>query len=138
MLQFKDSKLTAEWHDAKLRPELRVIVLAANGYAELRYERSLVVSSIYRTPEDNAALHSKSFTHPEWRAVDCSAHGFERVKPALVDWTQEEFDDIGSFVNNLLDTGFGSIMPVCYSEKHGTGKHLHFQVAKGNPPKFRS
>ncbi|MDQ3917702.1 MAG: hypothetical protein M3348_04440 [Acidobacteriota bacterium] len=107
-----------EWNDARLSSRVRNIVLEAAAYAEQTYGWSFTLSSIYRTPAEDAAL-SASGIHIYWRAVDVRIKG----RP------QSQINDVADYINGryVYDPARPN-MKVCFKEPHGTGPHAHYQV----------
>lgn len=118
-LKFKDARLAREWEDKRLSDFLREIVsyLAEQRYSLLRIDS--IVTSIYRTKQENVALDAGSQTHPEWRAVDV------RVAPEfLVDEMGLRTQLLKRYPTDLKR------MPRVSPLDHGTALHFHIQETR--------
>lgn len=118
-LRFKTDRIAKEWNDPKLGEFLRRVVL---DVAERRWtllKVDTVVTSIYRTRQENQAVGAGSQTHPEWRAVDV------RVAPEFL--TEEM--RIRLAINEKYPTGVRG-MPRVPPLDHGTALHYHVQRAR--------
>ena len=81
-------RLEQEWNDAKLAPMVKSIVNDAAQYAKTKWNWDFVITSIYRTPAEDAALHASGI-HVDWRAVDVRTR----------DETQQAIDDVADYIN---------------------------------------
>ena len=118
MLRFVSERVEREWDDQRLSREVKEIVTEASDYAERRWGWNFTVTSIYRTPREDAALRASGI-HVDWRAVDVRTRGQSR----------EAVDDVTRYINNRWV--YDSTRPhlkVCFAEPHGTGPHGHYQV----------
>lgn len=117
---FKTPRQQREWADSAtspLAPVVRQIVVLASAYALQRWNWTFLITEIYRTPEEDAALGGHG-VHPAWRAVDVHADG----------WDDPKLLDVSNYVNGLwIYDPTRPKMNVCDSEPHGTGPHAHFQ-----------
>jgi len=111
-------RLEQEWNDTKLASNIRQIVDDAAGYAKTTHNWDFVITSIHRTPAEDAALHASGI-HIEWRAVDMRTR----------DQKQEAIDDVAHYVNKKY--AYDPTRPhlkVCFKEMHGSAAHAHYQV----------
>lgn len=118
MINFVSKRVEKEWNDERLSERVRDIVQEAAAYAEEKYGWNFTLTSIYRTPAEDAAL-SASGIHVYWRAVDVRIKG----RP------QSEVNGVADYINGryVYDPARPA-MKVCFKEPHGTGPHGHFQV----------
>lgn len=118
MLKFVSARQEREWNDSKLAPRVKEIVIQAAEYAEEKWGWNFTITSIYRTPAEDAALRASGI-HVGWRAVDVRTRGQR----------QEVIDDVTRFINSkwAYDPSRPH-MKVCFAEPHGTGPHGHYQV----------
>jgi hypothetical protein len=120
-MKFKNEsakRLEEEWKDARLEPMVKTIVEDAASYAEKKHRWEFVITSIHRTPAEDAALHASGI-HVEWRAVDVRTS----------DRKQGEINRVAEYVNEkyVYDAARPN-MKVCFTEPHGNGVHAHYQV----------
>jgi hypothetical protein len=118
VLRFVSERTEREWNDPRLSNTVKQIVTEASEYAEERWGWNFVITSIYRTPQEDAALHASGI-HVDWRAVDVRTRGR----------SQTAIGDVTSYINGRwhYDPSRPNLK-VCFSEPHGTGPHGHFQV----------
>lgn len=111
-------RLEAEWNSSKLAPMVRQIVEDAAEYAKNKWNWDFVVTSIFRTVAEDAALHASGI-HVGWRAIDIRTN----------DQDQQAINDVADYVNQKYQ--YDPTRPsykVCFKEAHGTGVHAHYQV----------
>lgn len=118
MLRFVSERVEREWNNERLSSKVREIVTEASEYAEERWGWNFTITSIYRTPAEDAALHASGI-HVDWRAVDVRTRGQR----------QEVIDDVTRHINRkwVYDPSRPHLK-VCFAEPHGTGPHGHYQV----------
>lgn len=112
-----DTRLAREWHS--LHPMLLDVALAL---LEAWPAPELVVTSIYRTPEENEAVGAATTVHSQMphRAMDVRVRNLEEGgAPAAL--------------ARLLNTRFvydpsRQALSVAVAKLHGTGPHIHLQV----------
>lgn len=118
MINFVSQRVEKEWKDERLSKRLRDIVSEAAAYAEEKYGWNFTLTSIYRTPAEDAALNASGI-HVYWRAVDVRIKG----RP------QSEVNGVADYINGrYVYDHLRPAMKVCFKEPHGTGPHGHFQV----------
>ena len=118
MLRFATDRVRREWDNSRLAPKVKQVVTEAAEYAEEHWNWNLTITSIYRTPAEDAALRASGI-HVDWRAVDVRTRG----------QCQDAIDDVTRYINRRWT--YDSTRPnlkVCFSEPHGTGPHAHYQV----------
>ena len=118
-LRFKDERLAREWNSRYLSEWLRGVVLDLAERRHTLLKVDTVVTSIYRSRQENLAVGAGSQTHPEWRAVDV------RVAPEFL--TEEM--RIRVALNEKYPTGVRS-MPRVPPLDHGTALHYHVQETR--------
>lgn len=117
-LTFASLREEQEWDDPRLPLELRTIVAEAANHAFVTWGWLPCVTSIFRTPEENAAAEAKTTIHCLWRAVDLRTRNAEQTWiDALTQWVNEQW---------AYDPARPRL-PVAYSAPHGNGPHLHVQ-----------
>ena len=118
MLKFVSERQEREWNDSKLSRRVKEIVLEAAAYAEQKWGWNFTITSIHRTPAEDAALNASGI-HVDWRAVDVRTRGQK----------QTVVDDVARYINGRW--AYDPARPhlkVCFKEAHGTGPHGHYQV----------
>jgi hypothetical protein len=117
-MQFVSARQEQEWNDPKLSSRVKEIVNEAAEYAQQHHNWPFTITSIYRTPAEDAALNGHG-VHPAWRAVDVRNKDQSDAANAAVT----------SYINGrwIYDPARPAFQ-VCFSEPHGTGKHAHYQV----------
>ncbi len=117
-MRFKSDKEKQEWNDSRLSTVLKQVVTDASEYARKKWDWEFTVTSIYRTPQEDAVLQG-SGVHSLWRAVDV------RTK----DQKTEAVNDVAEYINKrwIYDPQRPALK-VCFKEPHGTAVHAHFQV----------
>ncbi len=111
-------RLEKEWKDPKLAKAVKDMVENVAKYAKKKWKWQFVITSIFRTPEEDAALQASGI-HGAWRAVDVRT----------MDQKEEAINDVANYANTKwqYDPQRPS-MNVCFKEVHGNGVHAHFQV----------
>lgn len=117
-MKYKAKRIENEWKDSKMSETLKKIVDEAAKYAKKEWKWDFFLTSIYRTPEEDAALHASGI-HTFWRAVDV------RTK----DQKKEAVEGVSDYINErwVYDPKRPN-MKVCFKEPHGNNIHAHFQV----------
>jgi lysozyme len=117
MIQFGSDRIRNEWNNVLLNPVVKTIVNEAATYANARWQWDFFITSIYRTPQEDAALGGSGI-HVAWRAVDARSS----TAPAGA------LQDVTDYINGrwTYDPARPTLK-VCFSEPHGTGPHMHFQ-----------
>ena len=117
-MRFVSERVEREWKSSKLDTRLKNIVTDVAEYAKERWNWEFTITSIYRTPQEDAALQASGI-HCDWRAVDVRTRGRSAA----------EIEDIARYANSRWQ--YDPRRPrlkVCFKEVHGTGPHAHFQV----------
>jgi len=76
MIQFKTPRIEVEFKELFNRNRrLYQLILVAGQYSEFEFRKEVTITSLYRTPEENAALYAPnvepiSKPHTIWQAVD--------------------------------------------------------------------
>ena len=112
------SRLENEWNNPKLAPMVKEIVIDAAEYAKEKWNWDFVITSIRRTPAEDARLHASGI-HVDWRAVDMRTR----------DQSQQAIDDVANHINKKY--AYDPTRPhlkVCFKEIHGNAAHAHYQV----------
>lgn len=117
-MKFASERVRHEWDSPNLHPMAREIANEAGLHARMLYEWEFVLTSIFRTHEEDRALDA-SGVHPAWRAVDVRTR----------DVPPEQATSIGEWINaNWQYDPARPKMQCCVYKPHGTGPHLHVQV----------
>ena len=117
-MRFLKERQEREWNDARLSRRVKEIVEEAAAYAAETWNWNFTITSIFRTPAEDAALNASGI-HVDWRAVDVRTRGM----------SQEAIRDVTRFINRRwVYDPTRPHLKVCFSEPHGTGPHGHFQV----------
>ena len=119
VITFASHRQEREWQDERLPQLLRDIVTDAAEYAFDRYGWIFVLTSIFRTIEENEAALAKTTIHCVYRAIDV------RTKTAKQEW----IDDVGKRTNSMWQYDpKRPLIPVAYWGPHGDGSHIHYQI----------
>ena len=117
-MKFVSARVEAEWQNRKLDARLRDIVIDVATYAKKRWRWEFTLTSIYRTPEEDAALEASGI-HCEWRAVDVRTRGRRA----------EAVEDVARYTNaKWVYDPKRPRLKVCFKEPHGSAPHAHFQI----------
>jgi hypothetical protein len=117
-MEFKTSRIEDEWNSNKLSALLKQIVNDAAAHAKEKFDWDFVLTSIFRTAQEDAELHASGI-HTFWRAVDV------RTK----DQEQAAVNGVADFINNkYIYDPHRPGMKVCFKEPHGNNVHAHFQI----------
>ena len=117
-LRFRSQRLEDEFFGPNVHSVVRMIVLEAAEHALEAHGWLFDVTSCLRTAEEDRAAGGHGI-HVTGRAVDVGARAIpDTLVKAVTDWVNArwQYDPVRP---NLT---------VCYSEPHGTGPHMHFQV----------
>src|SRR5215216_4099443 len=118
MLRFASPRQEGEWNDSRLDRKVKEIVTEASDYAEQQWGWRFTITSIFRTPAEDAALHASGI-HVDWRAVDVRTRG---LSGSVV-------SDVTNYINGRwVYDPTRPHLKVCFAEPHGTGPHGHYQV----------
>lgn len=124
MINFKTKKEEIEY--AKLgghNPTLKALIVDVGEFTQLMYGKPVVITSIFRYPEEQAELYKQSqvkvtkSAHTAWRAVDLRSRTF----------TPEEIKRICEYLNLKYKNANGK--PVAFCHKiDGNAEHFHLQL----------
>lgn len=124
-LQTKTPRIERELSDLRDKnPGLFYVVMAANVFMEGRFGKSLTVTCIFRTPEENTALYTPN-PEPTWRPHTV----WEGVDLRTKDLTQLEKDSLTGFLTQFrVYRG----KKVCFKIHTiaGNVEHAHVQMEK--------
>ncbi|HEX8127891.1 MAG TPA: hypothetical protein VF527_02240 [Pyrinomonadaceae bacterium] len=117
-MKFVSARQEREWNNPKLAKRVKEIVTEAAEYAQEKWGWEFTITSIHRTPAEDAALRASGI-HVDWRAVDVRTRGHK----------QTVIDDVTNHINRrwAYDPARPH-MKVCFAEPHGSGPHGHYQV----------
>lgn len=118
-LYYQTQRLSVE--SLSLAPQLREVVALVKVVAGALGWEKIVVTSIFRTLEENRKAKAKSLVHVTrpHRAMDLRTYD---VSPKTVAAVTDEVNRV--FVYDPNRPGF----PVAISRPHGNGPHIHLQV----------
>lgn len=118
IIDFRDDRVREEWASGKLDPLLTSIFLYAARYASDFLHHTLLVTCIWRSEAEDAALGG-SGVHKQWRGIDVHADT----------WADPHANAVAAWVNQRwIYDPLRPSMKVALWEPHGTGPHLHFQT----------
>lgn len=106
-----------------MSPLLKVILVDLDNFSQVAFDgQQLLVTSIYRTPEEDKALKGSGIhaTIP-FRAADVRANS----------WTDPEITTLADRTNFLFQ--YDQARPhllVALFKPHGVGAHCHFQICE--------
>lgn len=114
---FVSPRLESEWTDPRLWLMVKQMVEQAAAYALAQYGWEFTITSIHRTPEEDAALDA-SGVHVAWRAIDVRTR----------DVPEAQVKDVGRWINERYWYDPKRLALQCAVWKpHGSGPHLHLQ-----------
>jgi len=118
----------------KLHPLVQNILDNVLIYISLRFKAPVEgrITSTVSTLEEDVFLHRKSTTHLEGRAFDLSVKGLtdEQILEMKIAFTQ-----VAGHLGALDST---TLLPkLIVDHDAGTGRHLHFQIAKNVAQNFK-
>lgn len=125
-MEYKSSKVQAEW--AKLlteNPRLANIIETLNAFTNIEFNKQVVCTHIYRTPEEHKALYAQTAKppatspHMRWEAVDIRSTTFN----------DKEIAKMLTFLNLFTVYG-GQRKCAIYHEIAGNTWHFHIQSNK--------
>lgn len=120
-MTFKDETIKSEWHDERLKSDIKVLVYALAGYCRDKFEdmEPTITSVFYQKGQ----FGSQTSVHEEWRGVDVTLRGFNAI---LVDAAMK---DATEWINNNFMLSTPGMKPAVYHTT-GHGWHIHLQVAR--------
>lgn len=123
-MQFKTDRLREEMNQLLVKnTELWKLMDVLDVYAKLEFSKDIVITSIFRTEEENAALYAATpidkrparSPHMDWKAVDIRSSNF----------TDAEITKMLAFLNCFTNKNGKRI--ALYHEIPGNVKHFHIQ-----------
>lgn len=122
-LVFKEPRLQDEWAQlATKNPKLHDLVIDLTQYVADMLKKDVVLTSIYRTAEEQAALYAVSLhkvldsPHMHWNAVDLRSTVY----------TEDEIRGIINYINAWYKNANGKPV-VIYHVVPGNAYHFHIQ-----------
>lgn len=122
---FKTKKIESEYNELPVRNgRLFQVLRALEIYCRIEFNKDLVITHIYRTPEEHKQLYAMtknpptSSPHQFWEGVDLRSSTF----------TQPEIDKMVGFLNCF--TFRNGKKTAIYHAIAGNVPHFHIQVAK--------
>jgi hypothetical protein len=114
LIKFKDeARLNVEFHNPRLHWVLKYVLLGLAEYLREVHDVQLVVTCLYRTPEENKADGGlPQSAHLDWRAADIRTWSFT---PEIEEATLKHL------------TGTWGVEMLC-AKIHGKNRHLHINV----------
>ena len=122
-MEFKHLRLIAEFDRVKKR--LQIIVYALDAYVKHRYKKEIMVTSIFRTQEEQDEIygHLAGYKESPWKSV----HQYWRgVDVRLSNFSKEEIKDILMFLNKSFE--YTGRYETAIKHDIGYGSHIHIQV----------
>ena len=124
-IQYKEPRIQQEFMSlGENNPTLQRLLYLASEYAELEFGKPIVLTCIYRSPAENAALYSASVEptwkpHTLWLAAD--------LRSSI--YTPQEINKMLSVLNNVTVFG-GQRKAAAYHEIAGNVYHYHIQCSR--------
>lgn len=121
-MQFKTPRIREEFIDLTMKNDnLFKILTHADQYSQQEFKKEVVLTCIYRTPEENAALYASS-VEPAWRphTAWCGADLRSTI------YTDAEIQKLLSFLNHFTVYG-GQRRCASYHTIAGNVFHFHVQ-----------
>lgn len=122
-MQFKTDRIRDEYEELKTRnPKLRSTLECADLYTRTEFNKEIVLTCIYRSPDENKALYAPNpepatQPHTKWDAADLRSTIF----------TQGEINKLLTFLNCFSYVG-GQRKVATYHLIAGNTWHLHCQT----------
>jgi len=80
-LGFKTDRIEAEFKEFRLNHHLRAVLLEVSWYMRLRWDKIIVITCLYRTPDENLAVKGNPLSaHLDWRAADLRVSNLRPVE----------------------------------------------------------
>ena len=124
-IQFKTPRIEQEYNQLPLQNKklYRIINLAAE-YMDLEFGKPVMLTEVYRTPEENAALYKESVQpvwrpHTMWMGVD--------IRSSI--YTDFEIQKLLEYLN-LFTVFKGQRKTASYHKITGNALHFHVQADK--------
>lgn len=128
MIDFKTPRLRQEFNELAVHnPKLKSILLLLDQFTNLAFARSVTVTELYRTPQENAALYAATGKEPEWKPHTMWLAADIRAR----DFSPEQRSIIASFLNNIRVFG-GQRKCAVFHEITGNVIHGHLQSDRGD------
>jgi uncharacterized protein YcbK (DUF882 family) len=123
MITFKTDKERSQYVDLSTKnPKLVELLIDLDQMITKDYGKNIVLTSVFRTPDEQAALYSQAT-----RKVTNSAHSTnEAVDLRSWTFTDAERDEIVAYLNNKYKNANGKPVAMCHSIPGGT---IHFHIA---------
>jgi hypothetical protein len=125
MISFKTPQIEKEFEELKNKNvRLRRLLVCANEFCELEFNKSLVLTQIFRTPEEQKALYAQTANPPAasphmiWRGADIRSTVF----------TAREIERLLAFLNTFSYQG-GQRKVSIYHAIAGQALHFHVQYS---------
>jgi hypothetical protein len=126
MILFKTPRLEAEFNQLPIQnPRLGRLLKLGSEFMDIEFGKNIVVTEIFRTPEENAALYKAAGKEPDWRphtmwmAADLRSSVF----------SQREIERLAAFFNQFTVFS-GQRKCATYHAIKGNVEHFHIQVNK--------
>lgn len=122
MLAFKTNRIRDEYAQLPAKnPKLFDLVVDLASFVE-KYGQDLTLTSILRTPEEQAALY------PPGKAPVASAHlTWEAVDIRSLVFKKQEIDEICAYLNGRYKNANGKTIAFCHTVPGGA-PHFHIQL----------
>jgi uncharacterized protein YcbK (DUF882 family) len=125
-VQYKNTKIETEWNRLITEnPKLGNIVETLNAFTNIEFGKQVVLTHIFRTPEEQKALYAQTpnppatSPHMRWEAVDIRSTSFN----------DKEIQKMLTFLNLFTVYG-GQRKCAIYHEIAGNTWHFHVQCGK--------
>jgi len=120
-MNFKSEQQAGEFSNPKLNKLLKQIVLDAEDFSLIAFNKDLYITSIWRSVEDDHKLGATGI-HCLWRAIDTTA----------ASWTDTEAQSLADRANMhyTYDPERPKLVVALFKpHKSATGPHVHWQVS---------
>lgn len=123
MITFKTDTERSQYVELGTKnPKLVELLIDLDQMITKDYGKNIVLTSVYRSPEEQASLYSQAT-----RKVTNSAHTtYEAVDLRSWTFTDSERDEIVSYLNKKYKNANGKPVAMCHAIPGGT---IHFHIA---------
>ena len=127
MIQFKSERQQREWNDGQLGPKLIDIMNMVNLYSELVFNKSIVITDIYRTQkeQDDIYYYNQDYQKKPWKSVHQYWRGVD-IRSSIYD--EEEIKELVKLANKVTYDPARPDKKTSLYHTVGSGLHVHFQT----------
>lgn len=130
IIEFKEHKLRLQFESPMLDSRLVTIIYALAGYSCYKYHKSLMITELIRTQEEQDAIYGNNpaYQQQKWQSVHQYGRG---VDLRIFYFKDDELADMLKWLSNTFTYATPNKFTALLHDV-GQGKHLHVQVAPGN------